>query len=192
LASAHFENAVAEARRRLLGLVPQFLDRLGPILQLRQQARQRIGETTTPVLSGPKTLSSLSQLVPTAVAVRPGNPLADELTSLLPPRFLERVDYDRLNHLPRYLKALLLRAERAALNPAKSLERLRLLAPYRDALKALQAQPAKSAAAQRLIEDFRWLVEEFKVSLFAQELGTAAPVSPKRLDQQLEIVRNTP
>ena len=106
-------------------------------------------------------------------------------------RFLERIAYDRLTHLPRYLKALLIRAERAALNPAKDQERLRQLAPYQDALKKLQAQPARSPEAQRQIEAFRWMVEEFKVSLFAQELGTAMPVSPKRLDQQLGIARHT-
>ena len=38
-------------------------------------------------------------------------------------------------------------------------------------------------------EEFRWLVEEFKVSLFAQELGTAVPISAKRLDQKLEQLR---
>jgi len=54
----------------------------------------------------------------------------------------------------------------------------------------LQAHPAGSPEAQRLIEAFRWMIEEFKVSLFAQELGTAAPVSSKRLDQQLEIIRH--
>jgi len=86
---------------------------------------------------------------------------------------------------------LLIRAERAALNPAKHQERLRQLTPYVDALKKLQAQPGKSLEAQRQIQAFRWMVEEFKVSLFAQELGTAAPVSPKRLDQQLEMIRNT-
>ncbi len=75
------------------------------------------------------------------------------------------------------------------MNPAKDRERARQLAPYLDALKELQAQPAKSPAAQHQIEAFRWMVEEFKVSLFAQEVGTAVPVSPKRLDQQLEIVR---
>ena len=106
-------------------------------------------------------------------------------------RFLERTAYDRLIHLPRYLKALLIRAERAALNPAKNQQRLRQLAPYQDALKKLQAQPARSSEAQRQIEAYRWMVEEFKVSLFAQEVGTAMPVSPKRLDQQLEIVRHT-
>ena len=78
------------------------------------------------------------------------------------------------------------------MNPAKDQERLRQLAPYQDALKELQAQPTRSPAAQRQREALRWLVEEFKVSLFAQELGTAMPVSPKRLDQQLEIVRHTP
>jgi ATP-dependent helicase HrpA len=73
------------------------------------------------------------------------------------------------------------------LNPAKNQDRLRQLAPYQAALKKLLAQPPQSAEAQRQLEAFRWMVEEFKVSLFAQELGTPMPVSPKRLDQQLEI-----
>ena len=78
------------------------------------------------------------------------------------------------------------------MNPAKDHERLRQLAPYLDALLKLQVQSARSAEAKRQIEMFRWMIEEFKVSLFAQELGTALPVSPKRLDQQLEVVRQTP
>jgi ATP-dependent helicase HrpA len=164
------------------------MDRLGLILQLRQQAQQRIGPVAVPALPRSRTLSSLGQLGSPA-AIRAAHPLAAELAGLLPSRFLERIAYDRLTHLPRYLKALLIRAERAALNPAKDRDRLRQLAPYQDALKALQAQPAGSAAAQRQIESFRWMVEEFKVSLFAQEVGTAVPVSPKRLDQQLEFVR---
>ena len=136
-----------------------------------------------------QTLSGLSQLE-SAVAQRPANPLADELAALMPPRFLERIPFARLTHLPRYLKALLIRAERAALNPVKNQERLRQLAPYEEALKKLAASPARTAEAKREIETFRWMIEEFKVSLFAQELGTAVPVSPKRLDQQLERVRN--
>jgi ATP-dependent helicase HrpA len=182
--------AVAAARQRLPGLAAQFMDRLGPILQLRQQVQQRIGAVAAPVPPRSRKTSSLGQLGSPA-PVRPANPLADELASQVPSRFLERVTYDQLTHLPRYLKALLIRAERAALNPAKDQERLRRLAPYQDALKKLQAQPARSPEAQRQIEAFRWMVEEFKVSLFAQELGTAMPVSPKRLDQQLEIARHT-
>jgi ATP-dependent helicase HrpA len=187
---AHFETAVAAARQRLPGLAAQFMDRLGPILQLRQQVQQRIGTVAAPALPRSRTLLSLSQLG-SAAPVPPANPLAGELANLVSSRFLERVTYDQLTHLPRYLKALLIRAERAALNPAKDQERLRRLAPYQDALKKLQAHPARSPEAQRQREAFRWMVEEFKVSLFAQELGTAMPVSPQRLDQQLETARHT-
>jgi len=191
LTRMYFEAALAQARQRLPGLASQFMDRLGPILQLRQQVQQRVGMATTPASAGSRKLSSLSQLGAPAAA-RAQNPLASELASLLPARFLERIEYERLTHLQRYLKALLIRSERAALNPAKDQERLRQIAPYLDALKQLQAKPLSSPAVKRQIETFRWMIEEFKVSLFAQELGTAVPVSTKRLDQQLEIVRQTP
>jgi ATP-dependent helicase HrpA len=95
-----------------------------------------------------------------------------------------------LLHLPRYLKALATRIERAALNPAKDKDRAQQIAPYLAALKTFADKPPRSPEAQQQIETFRWMVEEFKVSLFAQELGTAIPVSPARLDQQLETVRN--
>ncbi len=190
LTRANFETAIAQARQRLPGLASQFMDRLGLILQMRQQAQQRIGAGTTPLPARSKTLSSLDQLGSNA-AIRAVNPLADELSSLVPSRFLERIDYDRLTHLPRYLKALLVRAERAALNPAKNLERLRQLAPYQDSLRKLRAESKRSPEALRQIENFRWMVEEFKISLFAQEIGTAIPVSAKRLDEQMEIIRNS-
>ena len=153
--------------------------------------QKRIGAVTTPALPGSRTLASLRQLGTPAV-VRAANPLAGELASLVSARFLERIEYDRLRHLQRYLKALLIRGERAVLNPAKDQERLRHLAPYQDALNKLQVRPSPSPEARRQMEVLRWMIEEFKVSLFAQELGTAMPVSPKRLDQQLEIVRQTP
>jgi ATP-dependent helicase HrpA len=90
------------------------------------------------------------------------------------------------------LKALLVRSERAALNPVKDQERVRQVAPYVEALRKLRAEPPRTLAARREIETFRWMIEEFKVSVFAQELGTAMPVSAKRLDQQLELTRQTP
>ena len=189
LTRSNFEAAVAEARRRLPGLATQFMDRLALILQLRQQVQQRLGAIAAPAPPRPRALTSFSQLGTPAV-VRAANPLADELAGLVSSRFLERIEYERLEHLPRYLKGLLIRAERAALNPAKSQERQRQLAPYQDALRKLQGEK-RSPEARRQIEAFRWMVEEFKISLFAQELGTAAPVSPKRLDQQLELIRNT-
>jgi ATP-dependent helicase HrpA len=191
LTRARFDIAVAEARRRIIGLATQFIDRIGPLLQLRQQLQQRLGTVTTPAPPGQRNLSSLSQLG-TPVLPRATNPLAEELTSLMPARFLDHIEYERLPHLQRYLKALLIRAERAALNPVKDQERQRQLVRYQQALEQLQSEKSRSLEGLRQIEALRWMIEEFKVSLFAQELGTAIPVSPKRLDQQLEIARQTP
>jgi ATP-dependent helicase HrpA len=190
LTRAAFESAVTEARQRLPGLAIQFMDRLGPLLQLRQQVQQRTGAPATAAPSRNRSLSSLSQLGAPAAA-RTSSPLARELDRLMPGRFLERMEYARLPHLARYLKALLIRSERAALNPVKDQERHRQMAPYDEALGKLRAQSSLSPAAQREIETLRWMIEEFKVSLFAQELGTAMPVSAKRLDQQLEIIQKT-
>jgi len=179
-----FDGAVAAARERLPGVAPQFMDRLGPILQLRQQVQQRVGAPAATTAPRVQKLSSFSQI---GAAAAPGkNPVAEELNRLVAPRFLERIAYERLTDLPRYLKALLIRTERAALNPAKDQERLRQLAPYVEALQKLDAEPNPSEGRRQEIEAFRWMVEEYKVSLFAQELGTAVPVSPLRLDRQLD------
>jgi ATP-dependent helicase HrpA len=192
LTRAHFDVAVTGSRRRLVGLASQFTDRLGPVLQLRQQVEQRIGAVFAKVpVAGSQKLSSLSQLGAPSTA-RPANPLATELANLVPRRFLDQIEYDRLPHIQRYLKALLIRSERAAQNPAKDRERVLKVQPYQDALKKVKGQSSPSPEAQNQLETFRWMIEEFKVSLFAQELGTAIPISPKRLDEQLAIIRQTP
>jgi ATP-dependent helicase HrpA len=79
--------------------------------------------------------------------------------------------------------------ELAALNPVKDQERARQLAPFAEAYKKLAAAPPASPEARRHLEELRWMLEEYKVSLFAQELGTAFPVSAKRLEQQLEKLK---
>jgi ATP-dependent helicase HrpA len=92
--------------------------------------------------------------------------------------------------LLRYLQALMVRAERAALNPMKDAEKVRRVQPYADALR--QAAPAvKSRAARIAWHRLRWLVEEFRVSVFAPELGTAEKVSPARLDEALAELRKS-
>jgi ATP-dependent helicase HrpA len=94
-----------------------------------------------------------------------------------------------------------LRADRWRQNPAKDAERAAQLAPYLKAALALaNGGPAPSTpispqprgegtAPPTAAESFRWLVEEFRVSLFAQELGTAESVSPAKLDRALASCR---
>jgi ATP-dependent helicase HrpA len=182
------------------GLALTVVDRLTPILQIRQQVVVRAGATAPTVLKPAakvRTFSDLSQLgqLTSAAAVvqtpaRGSSPFSTELATLLPANFLESVTFDRLTHYPRYLKALLTRIDRAAHNPVKEQERAAQVAPYVEMVRKLAAKENLPRDAQRLAEEFRWLVEEWKVSVFAQELGTAIPVSPKRLDDHLDQLRH--
>jgi ATP-dependent helicase HrpA len=107
--------------------------------------------------------------------------LLQDLAALIPPDFLRVTPFAQLAHFPRYLKAMKLRADRARKNPAKDAERAAGIAPYATALNTVRDRPGGEA--------FRWLVEEFRVSVFAQELGTAEPVSTVKLDRALERIR---
>jgi ATP-dependent helicase HrpA len=190
LTQINFDTAVRETRERIAGLPAQLEARLNAILPLRQQIATKLGQAVaTAPAPRPRTLNDLSQLGAPAKPAASKHPLALELHGLLPPRFLEQISFERLKELPRYLKALLTRLERAALNPQKDAERAAQLAPYAQVVAGFAAKPASVPEVRAMQEELRWLVEEFKVSLFAQELGTAVPISAKRLDQKLEQLR---
>ena len=107
-----------------------------------------------------------------------------DLVRLVPDHFALLYDAARLDHLPRYVRALALRAERAALDFEKDRRKAGAAAPFEARLNAwLEGLGPANAAKRKAVEDYFWLLEEFKVSLFAQELGTAVPVSAKRLEK---------
>ncbi len=113
--------------------------------------------------------------------------LRKELDGLIPKDFLERYDPDRLVHLPRYLKALEWRAERGSYDREKEQKKAVAIAPFTKALQRniKDLSPRATAEKRKALEEFFWMVEEFKVSLFAQELKTPFPVSAKRLEKKL-------
>jgi len=102
--------------------------------------------------------------------------MAGDLAALLPPDFLKTMPFEQVPHLVRYLRGMQVRAERWKRDVAKDASRAQELAPFTAALK--KSGPAAG--------EVRWLVEEFRVSLFAQELGTAEPVSAVRLARALQ------
>jgi ATP-dependent helicase HrpA len=109
--------------------------------------------------------------------------LHEQLDGLLAPGFLRELSTVRLAHFPRYLKAMRLRAERLRQDPAKDQQRMLQVLPYwREYLN-------HRAAGDDGLDELRWLIEEWRVSLFAQELKTAEPVSVKRLQRALEALR---
>ncbi len=196
LTRAAFEEAVAHGRQRLAGLASPLLDRLATVLELRQQVIQRLGiQPRTAANSGRPATKDLAQLDQLLAASRtpvktPTSGWARELERLIPLRFPETIPFDRLMHFPRYLKALLLRIDRAAQNPPRDVERQKQIEPFATALMDLMATEPGTSERKKALEEFRWFVEEFRVSLFAQELGTAVPVSSKRLSERLSQLRS--
>ncbi|MEJ2726410.1 MAG: DUF3418 domain-containing protein, partial [Deltaproteobacteria bacterium] len=109
-----------------------------------------------------------------------------DLDRLVPPNFPELYTLDRLAHLPRYLKAMQLRAERGANDLEKDRSKAAQADGFNKALHHMTTElsPRASRDKRQAVEDYGWMIEEFKVSLFAQELKTPFPVSRERLERK--------
>jgi len=108
--------------------------------------------------------------------------LREQFDALLTPGFLRELPSAQLAHFPRYLKAMRLRGERLRQDPARDQQRMLQVLPY------WRAYLQHRAAGTTALDELRWLIEEWRVSLFAQELKTAEPVSAKRLARALEAL----
>ncbi|MDZ7936761.1 MAG: DUF3418 domain-containing protein [Rhodoferax sp.] len=106
---------------------------------------------------------------------------AQQLGRLMPKKFLQATPWERLQHLARYLKAITARLDKYRADPARDAARMTELRPQDQRYWRLVAE-RKGAVDDRMLE-FRWLLEELRVSFFAQELKTPQPVSVKRLDK---------
>jgi ATP-dependent helicase HrpA len=190
LSRPKYETALQQARERIPGLVPALLDRVTAILKLRLETMRHKGYAAPAATPRPNVSKDLRQMTTTApqISIAPLGFLREELQRLLPANILVVTPFDRLPHLPRYLKALVVRADRALLNPAKDVEKAKQVQPFQDVLQRLGTPQDLSSAVRQELQEYRWLLEEFYVSTFAQELGTAQPVSPKRLQAQLQRV----
>ena len=111
-----------------------------------------------------------------------------QLALLLPPDFIESTPRPWLDYLPRYLKAIARRIERLPANVRRDAELVAKVKPFTAALRTLLAEPAITGVRPEL-DQLRWMIEELRVSLFAQDLKTMLRVSEKRLAEQLELAR---
>ena len=104
-----------------------------------------------------------------------------QLARLVPKRFLMTTPWPQLAHLPRYLKAITMRLDKLRGDPARDAARLAELRPIEQRFLRMLAD--RKGVADARLDEFRWLLEELRVSLFAQELRTPQPVSVKRLEK---------
>ena len=106
------------------------------------------------------------------------------------PGFLRAVSPERLRHYARYMKAIAVRVDRARSNPSGDRAKESRVAPYWERYR--EAVVSKDAKIDRdALAEYRWMVEEFRVSVFAPEVHAAIPVSEKRLDAKWAEVRLT-
>jgi ATP-dependent RNA helicase HrpA len=152
-------------------------DKIIPVLNAYHESRSRISK-----------LQQTNRL--NSMAVSFFEELTRELEYLVPETFVAIYDMKRLDHLPRYLQAAAIRARRAVVDfekdRSKSKEIVKFTVGLNQMLKELS--PSVSVEKRQAIEDFFWMVEEYRVSVFAQELKTAIPISAKRLDKKLKEI----
>lgn len=106
---------------------------------------------------------------------------AQQLQRLVPKKFLTATPYGQLQHFARYLKAITARLEKWRADPARDAARMAELRPQEQRYWRLVAE--RKGVVDARMQEFRWLLEELRVSFFAQELRTPQPVSIKRLDR---------
>ena len=162
---ADFARRVDEGRNRFSLIAQEIARTAGGIIAEHAQVQKRI--------------AALAKGYPGQVA-----DVRDQCARLLERGFVARLPWERLQHLPRYLKAAAARLDKLRADPARDQRLATELAPLHSAWLR-----AKSGRQSPEMEQFRWLLEELRVSLFAQELRTPVPVSAKRLAKLSQTIQ---
>ncbi|EON21280.1 ATP-dependent helicase HrpA [Cupriavidus sp. GA3-3] len=114
-----------------------------------------------------------------------------QLGRLMGKRFVDETPYTQLVHFPRYLKGIAMRVDKLKGDPARDTQRTQEMAPlvqqWQRAEKQLRTQGRGGEDAR--LEEFRWMLEELRIALFAQELRTPVPMSVKRLQKVWESMQ---
>jgi ATP-dependent helicase HrpA len=158
---AAFQRRLADGRGRLTLIAQEVARLVGTVLAEYALAVRKIKDTKN---------------APEATA-----DCAQQLQRLMPKNFAVSTPWPQLPHFARYLKAVVLRLDKWRADPARDSQRLGELKPQEQRYWRLVAE-RKGVVDDRMLE-FRWLLEELRVSFFAQELRTPQPVSSKRLDK---------
>jgi len=156
-----FKARLEEGRARL-NLIAQEVARLAATVLLDHAAAQRKLKDSKP---------------PREVA----DDIQAQLQRLVGKRFLLQTPWPALQQLPRYLKGVVLRLDKLRADPARDAARLAELRPLEQ--RWLRRVAELRGAGHARLDEFRWLLEELRISLFAQELRTPQPVSVKRLEK---------
>jgi ATP-dependent helicase HrpA len=164
--AASFESRINAHKGALMSQANEACSLVAEILQGYQQVR--------------KQLAGLTQLN-WMISI---NDLKQQLDRLIFKGFLQCTPYAQLMQIPRYLKAMGMRMDKLQHAAARDQQRLREMQNLYQQWQQYDERYRNSGTADERVEELRWMFEELRVSLFAQELGTVYPVSLKRLEKR--------
>ena len=164
-----FENLLSQGKSKLHSIGEKIASLLLLVLKSRFQIRKRLGQLSQP---------EFNYFV---------QDIEQQLANLITERLFLDTRVEWLEQYPRYFKAIEARIEKIPHLGRKDKESSEELESYWQKYEELVRQcPAKNAQS---ILHFRWMLEEYRVSLFAQSLGTKIPVSEQRLEKQLDLIQ---
>ncbi len=176
----------AELKEQILGLLPEieFCRSKEAFMAQVSRARPLLQEKLSGLLKLTSEILDLYHKVKSRLDSLPSSPasadMKEQLSNLIYPGFIETAGQHRLKHYPRYLRAMLARLDKLP-NPRDAALLAEISGRWQRYLKVREKKPG--------LDEYRWMMEELRVSLFAQELRTPMPVSGKRLDKLWEALQ---
>jgi ATP-dependent helicase HrpA len=171
---AAFDARVSKAKMRLADVAQEVCRVVGEIVSEYQALRPRLNQQGVPIWQ------------------RAMTDIRNQLKGLLPPGFIVAVPLTRLREYPRYLQAIQLRLAKFPLNPAKDADWQQQIQSWWQAYQARLTEDTQRGVRDPKLEEFRWALEELRVSLWAQRLKTPYPISLKRLAKAWSDVGKRP
>ena len=162
-----FTKRLEERRSELVSIAGQFCECIDRVFEQHRQVAKRLDKSM-----------SLSW-------IEPAGDIKDQITQLIYPGFVTATGLQRLNRVPMYFQAMDKRLDAIDMSPDKDRRRRSELLPVWESFKALPKERDDDPAYREALSALRWAFEELRISLFAQDLGTAEKVSVSRLENRV-------
>ncbi len=170
--AADFAASLDQARQGLFAAARDLGQAVDRLLITAHDLHRKLGE---PLLAKPVFAASIADL-------------REQLERMVHVHFLRHTPLQYILRMPRFLQGALVRLERLRRNPARDRERMQKLRRFWEQYVTLKHRAGAQLLADPEFLRYRWLLEEYRLALFAQELGTHEKVSPKRLEEQWKQV----
>ncbi|MFC3989595.1 ATP-dependent RNA helicase HrpA [Actinoplanes siamensis] len=168
--SVEFASLRDTVREDLVDAVANVVTQVQAVLATTYDVEQRLKEFKNPLL-----LASLADI-------------RQQLKGLVYPGFVTETGWKQLHHLPRYLRGVAYRMDRLGAGMGRDRQLTSQIHEIETEYRELKAEAAPGGPADEGLREIRWMIEELRVNFFAQTLGTAYPVSDKRVFKAMDAL----